>query len=164
MKFSVHRMAINMHKKIQTSSSEAGTRKTKQDVAANDSSISIVIIDDNPRSLEFLSAALTRPGLKIFTAHKPDDGLAIISMYRPKIVLTDLVMPGLTGIDVLHRVKELDPGIEVIVMSARESGGSPSKVLEQGATDFLKKPISLHLLRERVGRRIDKYFKHEAKT
>src|SRR5215467_12034960 len=98
-------------------------KEAKQGVAANNTSVSIVIIDDNPRSLEFLSAALTRPGLKIFTAHKPDDGLAIISMYRPKIVLTDLVMPGLTGIDVLHRVKELDPGIEVIVMSARESGG-----------------------------------------
>ncbi|HEY6972570.1 MAG TPA: response regulator [Candidatus Angelobacter sp.] len=133
-------------------------------MAANNHSVSIVIIDDNPRSLEFLSTALTRPGLKIFTAHKPEDGLAIISMYRPKIVLTDLVMPGLTGIDVLHRVKELDPAIEVIVMSARESGGSPSKVLEQGATDFLKKPISLHLLRERVGRRIDKYFNDPAKV
>ena len=153
-----------MHNEIQTSSSEAGTRKRKQDVAANNNSVSILIIDDNARSLEFLSAALTRPGLKIFTALKPEDGLGIVAMYRPKIVLTDLVMPRLTGIDVLHRVREIDPDIEVIVMSARESGGSPTKVLEQGANDFLKKPISLHVLRERVGQRIDKYFAQHART
>ena len=131
---------------------------------SSNGSISIVIIDDNARSLEFLSAALTRPGLKIYTVLKPEDGLSIVAMYRPKIVLTDLVMPGLTGIDVLHRVREIDPNIEVIVMSARESGGSPSKVLEQGANDFLKKPISLHVLRERVGKRIDKYFAQHPKA
>ena len=126
-------------------------------------SVSIVIIDDNPRSLEFLSTALTRPGVQVFTALKPEDGLSIISLYRPQIVISDFIMPGMTGMDVLKRVKEFDPGIEVILMSARESGGSPTKALEQGATLYLKKPISLSVLRDRVGRLIEKYLAEHIK-
>lgn len=86
-----------------------------------------------------------------------------MSMYRPQIVLTDLMMPGMSGLDVLQRVKELDPSIEVIVMSARESGGSPSQALEQGAVDYLRKPISLAVLRERVGKRLDYHIAERVK-
>jgi DNA-binding response OmpR family regulator len=116
--------------------------------------VSVVIIDDNTRSLEFVSAALSRPGVQIFTAAKPADGLALVSLHRPLVVLTDLIMPGMSGLDVLERVKQFDPTISVVIMSARESGGSPAKAFEQGATDYLKKPISVALLRERVGRLI----------
>jgi len=135
----------------------------KHNVGAKPNSVSIVIIDDNPRSLEFLSTALTRPGVQVFTASKPEDGLAIISLYRPQIVISDFIMPGMTGMDVLKWVKEFDPAIEVILMSARESGGSPTKALEQGATHYLTKPISLSVLRDRVGRLIEKHLAEHIK-
>jgi DNA-binding NtrC family response regulator len=125
--------------------------------------VSVVIIDDNPRSLEFLSTALDRPGVQIFTAAKPEDGLALISLYRPQIVMTDMIMPGMTGLQVLQYVKELDPAIEVIVMSARDSGGSPAKALEQGAVEFLQKPIALSVLRQRVGTRIQNHITEHIK-
>lgn len=117
----------------------------------------MVIIDDNPRSLEFLSTALSRPGVEVFTASSPEDGLALVSLHRPKVVMTDLIMPRMTGLDVLQRVQELDSTIEVVVMSARESGGTPGRALQQGAADYLRKPISLAVLRERVGRRIQRH-------
>lgn len=138
-------------------------RKRKLKVVARDNSVCIVIIDDNPRSLEFLSIALSQPGVTVFTASRPEDGLAIVFMYRPQIVMTDLVMPGMTGIDVLRRVKQFDPAIEVIIMSARESGGSPAKMLEQGAADYLRKPIALSVLRDRVGRLIARHITEHAK-
>ncbi len=119
--------------------------------------VSLVIIDDNLRSLEFLSAALSRPEVQVFTASDPADGLELISAHRPRMVLTDLIMPGMTGLDVLQRVKQLDPSIEVVIMSARESGGSPTRALAEGASDYLKKPISLAVLRERVGKRIERH-------
>jgi DNA-binding response OmpR family regulator len=125
--------------------------------------VSLVIIDDNPRSLEFLSVALSRPGVQVFTASNPQEGLSLVSLYRPQVVLTDLIMPGMTGLDVLQRAKELDPAIEVIVMSARESGGSPSRALEQGAADYLQKPISLAVLRERVGKRLEYHIAERVK-
>jgi len=117
----------------------------------------VVIIDDNLPSLEFLSAALSQPGVQILTASKPEDGLNLIALYRPQIVMTDMIMPGMTGLQVLEYVKELDPAIEVIVMSARDSGGSPAKSLQQGAVDYLQKPIALSVLRQRVGARIQKH-------
>lgn len=130
---------------------------------SKDNLVSIVIIDDNPRSLEFIATALIQPGVCILTASRPEDGVVLISMYRPQIVLTDLIMPGMTGLDVLKRAKEIDPAIEVIIMSARESGGSPTKALQQGASDYLRKPIALSVLRDRVGSRIQHHIKEQIK-
>jgi two-component system response regulator YesN len=113
--------------------------------------ISVVVIDDNPRSLEFVATALTRPGIQILTASKPEEGVALISRHRPEIVVTDLVMTGMTGLDVLQWTKKFDPEIDVIVMSAAEFDGSPRTLFEYGAADYLQKPISLSVLRERVG-------------
>ena len=126
--------------------------------------VSIVIIDDNPRSLEFLSAALEQPGVQVLTTTKPEDGVALVSLHRPQIVLTDLAMPGMSGLDVLRRVKDFDPKIDVIVMSARESRGSPATALQQGAADYLQKPIALSLLRQRVGTVIQKHLKKRAES
>lgn len=126
--------------------------------------VSIVIIDDNPRSLEFLSAALEQPGVQVLTTTKPEDGVALVSLHRPQIVLTDLAMPGMSGLDVLRRVKDFDPKIDVIVMSARESRGSPATALHQGAADYLQKPIALSLLRQRVGTVIQKHLKKRAES
>jgi len=119
--------------------------------------VAVVVIDDNPRSLEFVAAALTRPGVEVFSTSRPAEGLELVRQHHPKLVLTDVIMPGMTGIDVLHKVKEFDPTIDVVLMSARESGASPSKALREGAADFLRKPIALSVLRERVGRRIQEH-------
>ena len=63
--------------------------------------VTLVIIDDHADSLELLSAALQSEGVRIFTAQLPEDGLEIVLREHPQIVLTDLVMPGLSGLDVL---------------------------------------------------------------
>ncbi|HST78371.1 MAG TPA: response regulator, partial [Verrucomicrobiae bacterium] len=60
--------------------------------------VQIVIVDDNPRSLEFLSEALKRENVNIMTASHPDQGIDLIYTHRPQIVLTDLVMPGMSGL------------------------------------------------------------------
>ena len=125
-------------------------------MGAAQSLLAMVIIDDNPRSLEFLSTALARPGLEIFSTTKPEDGLALVAMHRPQVVLTDVVMPGISGLDVLQRVKQIDPPIDVVLMSAHEAGESERKGFQQAA-DYLRKPISLSQLRQSVGRLIDKH-------
>ena len=71
--------------------------------------VAIVIIDDNPGSLELLSTALARDGVRIFTAEDPEDGLDIVFREHPQIVLTDLVMPALNGLEVLERIVAFDP-------------------------------------------------------
>src|SRR5579864_5288388 len=118
-------------------------------------SVAVVIIDDNPRSLEFVSEALTREGVKIFAASDPEEGIDLVYTHRPQIVLTDLVMPRVSGLDVLQRVMEFDPAIDVILMTAHYTSDTAVEAIRKGAADYLNKPISLSVLRDRVGRLID---------
>ena len=117
--------------------------------------IELVIIDDNPRSLEFLSSALVRENVKIFTASSPEEGIDLIYTHRPQVVLTDLVMPGMSGLNVLERTIEFDPAIDVILMTAHYTSDTAVEAIRKGAADYLNKPISLNVLRERVGRLVD---------
>ena len=119
------------------------------------SPVSIVIIDDNPRSLEFVSTALARDGVAIYSAADPEEGLDLVFTHRPQIVMTDLVMPNMTGLDVLDRVIEFDPAIDVILMTAHYTTETAVEAIRRGAADYLNKPISLALLRERVGRLVE---------
>jgi DNA-binding NtrC family response regulator len=120
-----------------------------------ETNVKIVIIDDNEGSLELLSTALAREGLQIITAQDPEDGLDTIFREHPDIVLTDLVMPGLTGLEVLDRVVEFDPAIDVILMTAHYTSESAVEAIRKGASDYLNKPVSLSALRERISKLIE---------
>jgi DNA-binding NtrC family response regulator len=117
--------------------------------------VKIVIIDDNAGSLELLSTALAREGLQIMTVQDPEDGLDTVFREHPDIVLTDLVMPGLTGLEVLERVVEFDPAIDVILMTAHYTSESAVEAIKKGASDYLNKPVSIAALRERISKLID---------
>jgi DNA-binding NtrC family response regulator len=120
-----------------------------------ESCVSIVIIDDNAGSLELLSAALETDGVRILTAADPEEGLDIVFQEHPQIVLTDLVMPGLSGLDVLDRIVEFDPAIDVILMTAHSTTESAVEAIRKGACDYLQKPVSISMLRERVSKLVE---------
>jgi DNA-binding NtrC family response regulator len=117
--------------------------------------ISIVILDDNPGSLELLSTALAREGVTIYTAARPSAALELVRQHRPQLVLTDLVMPEMTGLDVLTRIMEIAPATDVVLMTAHYTTETAVEAIRRGAADYLEKPIRLPVLRERVGRLID---------
>ena len=121
----------------------------------SDGVIKIVIIDDNAGSVELLTSALQRDGVRIFSALDPEEGIEIVFREHPQIVLTDLVMPGLTGLEVLDRVVEFDPAIDVIVMTAHYSSESAVEAIRKGAADYLNKPVSIGALRERIGKLVE---------
>src|SRR5580700_8650305 len=116
------------------------------------SKLSMVIIDDNLGSLEMLSSALSREGLEILTASDPNEGLDLVYTRHPAIVLTDLVMPNLNGIQVLERVMEFDPSIDVVLMTAHYTTETAVEAIKKGAADYLNKPVSIATLRERIGK------------
>ena len=117
--------------------------------------IVLVIIDDNPRSLEFISTALAGEGVEIYTAADPEEGLDLVYTHRPQVVMTDLVMPHMTGLEVLERITEFDPAIDVVLMTAHYTTDTAVEAIRKGAADYLNKPISLATLRDRVGRIMD---------
>lgn len=114
------------------------------------SALTLLIIDDNEHSLELLEAALSQESVRILTASDPEQGLEIVYRDHPAIVLTDLVMPKLSGMEVLERVVEFDPAIDVILMTAHYSTESAVEAIRKGASDYLNKPVSIAVLRQRV--------------
>lgn len=111
--------------------------------------VSVVIVDDNPGSLELLATALEQPGLEIWPATDPEEALDLIFQKHPQIVLTDLVMPKMTGMELLDRIVNFDPAIEVLLMTAHYSTESAVEAIRKGASDYLNKPISIPALRAR---------------
>jgi len=125
------------------------------------SAASLLIIDDNLGSLELLSNALGQPGLEVFTASDAKAGLELFYKRRPEIVLADLVMPRLTGMEVLERIMEVDPATYVILMTAHYSAETAVDAIKKGASDYLNKPVSIGPLRERVSKLVDEVRKRE---
>jgi DNA-binding NtrC family response regulator len=115
----------------------------------------IVIVDDNPGSLELLSAALSREGLTIHTASRPGAALDLVRQHRPQLVLTDLVMPEMSGLDLLSRIMEFAPATDVVLMTAHYTTETAVEAIRKGAADYLEKPIRIPVLRERVGRLLE---------
>jgi len=113
-------------------------------------SVKLVAIDDTPASLELLSESLQQTGLTIFTCTDPEEGLDLIFQEHPQIVLLDLVMPKLSGLEVLERISEFDPAIDVILMTAHYTTETAVEAIQKGASDYLNKPISIPALRTRV--------------
>jgi DNA-binding NtrC family response regulator len=124
-------------------------------------SVALVIIDDNPLSVEFVAAALERKGLKIFSAYHPKEGLELIYKHHPQFVITDLALPEMNGLEVLDRVIKFDPATKVVIITAYASKNSADAAKKKHAVDYLTKPIPLSLLRERVGGMIDEVLQRQ---
>jgi DNA-binding NtrC family response regulator len=117
--------------------------------------LSIVIIDDNPGSLELLSVALAHSDAAVYTSSNPVEGLELVRRYRPRLVVTDLVMPEMSGLEVLQHVVSFDSSIDVILMTAHYTPETAVAAIRQGAADYLQKPVKIALLRERVASLIE---------
>ncbi|MBC8168029.1 MAG: sigma-54-dependent Fis family transcriptional regulator [Bryobacteraceae bacterium] len=117
--------------------------------------VRIVILDDNAESVELMSRALAQEGVEILSTTDPEEGMDLIFEQHPQIVLTDLVMPKLSGLQVLERIMYFDPSIDVILMTAHYSTESAVDAIRKGATDYLNKPVPVAVIRDRMKKLID---------
>ncbi|HKV82744.1 MAG TPA: sigma-54 dependent transcriptional regulator [Candidatus Sulfotelmatobacter sp.] len=112
--------------------------------------LKLLAIDDDAKNLEIIQLALERQGLEIFTSNDPEEGFETFLRTRPKIVLLDLVMPKVSGIEILERIVSVDPGVDVVLITAHYSAESAVEAIQKGASDYLTKPIDIDKLRARV--------------
>src|ERR1700733_148365 len=113
--------------------------------------IVLVAIDDDPELLELASAALgSEQDLELLTFVDPLEGLEVVRRRRPHIVLVDLVMPGISGMDVLERIVQIVPATDVILMTAHHTTESAVESIKKGACDYLNKPFTREQLRLRI--------------
>ena len=114
--------------------------------------VKLLAVDDTPSSLELLSESLRQEGLAIFTSTDPEEGLELVYREHPQVVLLDLVMPKLSGLQMLERIVEFDPAIDVILMTAHYTTETAVEAIQKGACDYLNKPVSIPALRTRVAK------------
>lgn len=114
------------------------------------SKFKLLAIDDDSQNLEIIKLALNRDELEILTAQDPEEGFEIFLRTRPRIVLLDLVMPKVSGIQILERILKVDPGVDVILITAHYTPESAVEAIQKGAADYLTKPLDIEKLRSRI--------------
>ena len=103
----------------------------------------VLIIDDEKSILESLSSVLKDEGFEVTTAKDGKEGLALFEEVKPRILLLDIWMPEMDGLEVLSRAKELDPEAVVVVISGHGTISTAVEAVKMGAIDFLEKPLSI---------------------
>jgi len=106
----------------------------------------IVVIDDEVNAAAALETLLREDGYDVARAHDGRSGLQLLEKHDPDVVLTDLRMPGMDGIELLAKIKEIRPETMVIVMTAYGTVKTAVKAMKLGAEDYLGKPIDVEEL------------------
>ncbi len=106
----------------------------------------ILIVDDEPDMVDNCARILRRAGHRCLTATDPRRALALLESERPDLLLTDLKMPEVDGLQLLRRAHELDPALPVIVVTAFATIESAVAAVKEGAFDYLPKTFSVDQL------------------
>ena len=111
-----------------------------------------LVIDDELPTLKMFSLLLSAYGYDALTAENGVDGVELFTAKRPSVVLTDIKMPGMDGIEVLQAIKKVDPRAEVIVVTGHGDMDLAIQALNLDATDFIHKPLQRDALEKALTR------------
>jgi two-component system KDP operon response regulator KdpE len=109
----------------------------------------ILVIDDEPQITRVLRAALSAQGFDVRIANDPEEGLRTFKEWSPDLVITDLMMPGMSGVEVTRAIRQ-HCATPVLVLSVREHERSKVEALDAGADDYITKPFGIQELLARV--------------
>ena len=106
----------------------------------------VLVVDDEPDSVELLQEFLTGKGYEIVTASNGEEALRKVKEERPHLVLLDVRMPDMNGLDVLRKVRQFDHEVGVIMVTAVNEEDTGRQALKLGAFDYIVKPLNLEYL------------------
>lgn len=121
--------------------------------------IKILTVDDEIDICEHIKDVFSRLGYEVLIAQNGKDAISIINKERPGIVFLDILMTGLTGLEVLRQIKEFDSSIKVIMLSIADDPDTQNKAKLLGADGFLKKPFLDNGLQDEVIRKVNELSK-----
>jgi len=108
----------------------------------------VLVVDDDPDTVDLLTTILSDAGYEVVAAFTGGDGLMVLEVESPDVILLDLQMPGLHGMDVLRRLRMARPEIPVIIVSGQGDAELARATLRRGAVDYIRKPMNPeHLVR-----------------
>ncbi|HDI46038.1 MAG TPA: sigma-54-dependent Fis family transcriptional regulator [Candidatus Omnitrophica bacterium] len=109
----------------------------------NPQELKILVVDDDPGLLETLTDALELEGYGVTTARAGEEALQILDEEEVDLVITDIKMPGLSGMELLKVIKEKNQSLPVIVMTGFASLETAIEAIKQGAYDYITKPFEI---------------------
>lgn len=108
----------------------------------------ILVVDDEREVCKMLSKFLTNKGHEVCTALNGEEALTLVKKDRPHIVLLDIKMPKMDGIECLKQIREIDKEVGVIMITAVKQEEIGKKAMKLGAYDYITKPLSLKYLED----------------
>jgi two-component system, response regulator, stage 0 sporulation protein F len=107
----------------------------------------ILVIDDNPNVVDILGRYLREEGYGVLGALTSDEGLKLVILSRPELVLLDLALPGTNGIELLKRIRSTNPTTRVIIVTGSIDPALAREALELGALAYIDKPFDFAYLK-----------------
>ena len=104
---------------------------------------SVLVVDDEDLTLRTVSRGLRQEGFEVFTAASGEDALTVFAEEKPDLILLDIVLPGIDGVEVLRRIKQANPAAIILMMSAYHMVDRAVEAMKLGAFDYLIKPFHL---------------------
>src|SRR5437588_12848116 len=115
----------------------------------------ILVIDDEMGPRESLRMLL-KPNYRVHTADNVEAGLRILREKKPDAVISDIRMPGTSGIEGLRKIREIDPHVAVIMLTGFGALETAKEALRLGANDYISKPFDAREMREVIGRNVER--------
>jgi len=112
----------------------------------------ILIVEDDAAVRRSLAETLAEEGYEVFVAESAEGGLSRLAEAAPDVVLSDVRMPGMDGVELLRLLKQRAPGIDVILMTAYDDMPTVVRAMREGAFEFLVKPLKVAQLRTVLAR------------
>ncbi|MEN9579458.1 MAG: hypothetical protein RJA70_2467 [Pseudomonadota bacterium] len=119
--------------------------------------ITVLVVDDEPANVTSLEKILGREGMRVMTADGARRALELLRSHRVQVVLTDLMMPGIGGLELLKAVKEVSPDTEMVLMTAYGTVENAVQAMRDGAYDFVEKPLKRASIVKSVRKAADRH-------
>ncbi|MBW4037873.1 MAG: response regulator transcription factor [Acidobacteria bacterium] len=115
----------------------------------NEPQVKVLVVDDEPQITRVLRMALTSQGYSVKVAGNGAEGLAIVRAWKPDLVVTDLAMPQMNGVELCETIRVFSQ-VPIIILSVRDQEKMKVEALDAGANDYVTKPFGMQELQARI--------------
>jgi two-component system, NtrC family, response regulator AtoC len=114
----------------------------------------ILVIDDEKAIRDVLEAFLTKKGYEVVVASSAEEGIEKVRTEKPRVILLDIRMPGMSGVDAIKRIREIDKDVGILMATAVLDEEIARQTIKLGASDYIIKPFDLNYLEKSLAVKI----------
>lgn len=116
--------------------------------------ITLLVVDDEPGICDFIDDFFTRRGHKVVSATDPKKVLGLVEKEKPQVILMDILMPHLSGIDLVKQIRQKSKTTKIVMVTIADTDEMKQKAKAAGADDFIRKPFEVDYLENVVMKKI----------